>query len=56
MIDDRIVEAMDRMIDLCSDPPQQAGMISLREMLCDYYDGMTEDEGFDEWLKGYLSC
>lgn len=56
MIDDGIVEAIDHMIDLCSDPAQQAGMISLREMLCDYYDGMTGDENFNEWLQGYLSC
>lgn len=56
MIDDEIVAAIDRMIELCADPVQQVGMSSLREMLCDYYDGVTGDEGFDEWLKGYLSC
>lgn len=56
MIDDNIVEAIDLMIDLCKDEKQKAGMLSVREMLCDYYDGVTGDEKFEEWVMGYLSC
>ena len=59
MITDEIVEAMDAMIDLCSDKKQALGMASIREMLCDIdvdtWPSMSEDER-KEWLAGFLSC
>jgi len=59
MITDEIVEAIDAMIDLCSDRKQALGMASVREMLCDLdvdnWPSMSENER-KEWLAGFLSC
>lgn len=59
MITDEIVDAMDALIELCSDEEQKKGMSAMREMLCDWseeiWEPMTEDER-KEWLAGYLYC
>ncbi len=59
MITDEIVDAMDALIDLCSDDEQQKGMDAMREMLCDWseetWNPMTEKER-KAWLSGYLHC
>ena len=59
MINDIIVEAMDMMIDMCSDKQQAIGMLSLREMLCDFAEDdfapMSQEEKY-EFIKQHLSC
>ena len=57
MITDVIVGAIDTMIDLCDDPVQKNGMLSLREMLCDldeaqWYTLNAEEE--KAWLSQFL--
>lgn len=48
MIDDIVVEAMDALIEMCSNRQQELGMCSIREMLCDLdadeFPCMSEDE------------
>lgn len=58
MITDAIVGAMDTMIDLCINPEQKQGMLSLREMLCDldeeqWYKMTPEQER--EWLSSFIN-
>lgn len=59
MIDDTIIEAMDALIEMCSDRQQELGMCSIREMLCDLdtdeFPGMSDEEK-EEWLEQFLSC
>ena len=57
MITDAIVEAMDMMIDMCSNKEQALGMTSIREMLCDF-DEITwiDTEDKEGWLEQFLSC
>ncbi len=59
MIDDTIIEAMDALIEMCSDRQQELGMCSIREMLCDLdtdeYPGMSSAEK-EAWLEQFLSC
>ena len=57
MITDAIVEAMDMMIDMCSNKQQALGMASIREMLCDF-DEITwiDTEDKEGWLEQFLSC
>lgn len=59
MIDDIAVEAMDALIEMCSNRQQELGMCSIREMLCDLdadeFPCMSEDEKA-EWLEQFLSC
>lgn len=58
MITDEIVEAIDTMIEMCSNEEQAKGMKSIREMLCDFpadWNWESESE-YREWLSGYLSC
>ena len=57
MITDMIVGAMDTMIEMCNDPIQKQGMLSLREMLCD----LDEDQWYQfssaeerEWLSQFF--
>ena len=59
MITDSIVEAMDTLIDLCSDPSQKLGMETMREMLCDWSEEIWDPSSPEErqqWLKPYLCC
>ena len=48
MIDDIVVEAMDALIEMCSNRQQELGMRSIRKMLCDLdadeFPCMSEDE------------
>ncbi len=59
MITDEIVEAMDMMIELCSDRTQAVGMDAMREMLCDLdvdnWPSMSEEER-KEWMISFLNC
>lgn len=59
MITDSIVDAMDTLIDLCTDESQKLGMEAMREMLCDWseeiWDPSSERER-KEWLEPYLRC
>lgn len=59
MITDSIVEALDALIDLCSDPNQKLWMEAMREMLCDWseenWDPSSEAER-KQWLQPYLRC
>lgn len=60
MITDKIMEAIDMMIDICSDEEQAKGMSSIREMLADYDEDNwsdLDDCGVrEEWLEQFLSC
>ena len=53
MIDDIVVEAMDALIEMCSNRQQELGMCSIREMLCDLdadeFPRMSEDEKEECW-------
>lgn len=59
MINDSLVNAIDMMIDLCSDKTQAAGMSSLREFICAFCEeeweplSATEKQ---ESIEQYLSC
>ena len=59
VIDDTIIDAMDALIELCSDRQQELGMCSIRELLCDLYTdefpGMSDEEK-EAWLEQFLSC
>ena len=59
MIDDTIIEAMDALIEMCSNRQQELGMCSIRDMLCDLdtdeFPGMSRKEK-EEWLEQFLSC
>lgn len=59
MIDDTVVEAMDALIEMCSNRQQELGMCSVREMLCDLdteeFPSMSDREK-EEWLEQFLSC
>lgn len=56
MITEEIVNAMDRMIELCKDPVQAAGMSSMREMLCDFDESAWSEETLDERLSSYMEA
>ena len=60
MVTDEIVDAIDMMIEICSDEKQALGMKSVREMLCDFDEGcwlcMERPTDCYEWLEQYLSC
>lgn len=59
MITDSIVNAMDDLIDLCSDASQKNGMESMREMLCDWSEEIWTPSSTAErreWLIPYLRC
>ena len=59
MINDILVEALDMMIDLCSDEQQATGMSSMREFICDYCESdwaPLSPEEKRERLKQYMSC
>ena len=57
MITDEIVEAIDMLIELCSNDQQVKGMNLIREMLCDFDDlqwmQMDQSER-NKWLEQYL--
>jgi len=59
MINDTLVEALDLMIDQCSDEQQALGMASMKEFICDFCESdwtpLSSDEK-RERLKRYLSC
>lgn len=57
MITDAIVEAMDMMIDMCSNKQQALGMTSIREMLCDFDEmAWIDTEDKEAWIEQFLSC
>lgn len=59
MITDGIVDAMDNLIELCSDENQKNGMEAMREMLCDWSEEIWDPSSTEErreWLIPYLNC
>lgn len=60
MITDKIMEAIDMMIDICSDEEQAKGMSSIREMLADYdednWSDLDDCGAREEWLEQFLLC
>lgn len=59
MVTSNMIEAIDIIISLCSDKQQALGMISIREMLCDYEEGnytTSTMQEKNEWLRGFMSC
>lgn len=60
MITDEIMDAIDMLIEICSNEEQAKGMKSVREMLADFDGGgwlcMVEPSECYEWLEHYLSC
>jgi hypothetical protein len=60
MFPDEMYDAIDMMIELCSDEQQKLGMKSVREMLCDFDDQnwlmMDDVSECNRWLATYLSC
>ncbi len=59
MITDEIVEAVDTLIEMCSDTEQEHGMRSIREMICDFDEykwNATSEADRKDWLQRYLRC
>lgn len=59
MITDAVIEAVDLAAASCSDDQQRLGILSIREMLCDFSeDEWTHMEEKDraEWIAQFLSC
>ena len=60
MITDEVLDAIDMLIEICSNKEQALGMKSVREMLCDFDQGgwlcMERPSDCYEWLENYLSC
>lgn len=60
MINDKIMEAIDMMIDICSDEEQAKGISSVREMLADYdednWSDLADSGVRGEWLGQFLTC
>lgn len=60
MVTDGIIDAIDMLIEICSDEEQAKGMKSVREMLADFDEGgwLSTEHPSDcyEWLEQYLSC
>lgn len=60
MVTDEMMDAMDMLIEICSDEKQKKGMETIRGMLADFDEGVwlcTErpSDCYD-WLEQYLSC
>lgn len=60
MVTDEMMDAIDMMIEICSDEKQALGMKSVREMLGDFDEGwwlnMDQLSECYDWLERYLSC
>ena len=60
MITDEVMDAIDMMIEICSNDEQVKGMKSIREMLADFDESgwlCTENPAdYYEWLEQFLSC
>lgn len=60
MITDEIMDAIDMMIEICSNEEQAKGMEAVREMLGDFCEGawlcMVNPSECYEWLERYLLC
>lgn len=57
MITEGIINAIDLMIEQCDNEEQKRGIISVREMLCDFDHDVwdeTEQSHRIEWLKSFL--
>ena len=59
MINDTLMEAVDLMIDICSDETQALGMSSVREFLGDYcesdWTSLSRKEKIEKFRQ-YMSC
>lgn len=57
MVTDEIMDAINILIEMCSNEEQALGMKSVRDMLADFdNDGWLCMENPSEWLEQYLSC
>ncbi|EHF00005.1 hypothetical protein [Enterocloster citroniae] len=60
MVTDEMMDAIDKLIEICSDEEQAKGMKSVREMLADFDEAgwLCTKRSSDcyKWLEGYLSC
>lgn len=60
MVTDEMLDAIDMMIEICSNEEQVKGMASVREMLCDFSENgwlcLYEPSECYDWLENYLSC
>ena len=60
MVTDEMMDAIDMLIELCSNEEQKIGMKSVREMLADFDEGgwLSTERPSDcyDWLEQYLSC
>ena len=60
MITDEIMDALDMMIELCTDKQQKLGIVAVKEMLGDFDEqawlNMDNPSECKEWLSEYLGC
>lgn len=60
MVTDEMMDAIDMLIELCSNEEQKKGMKSVREMLADFDENgwLNTERPSDcyDWLEQYLSC
>lgn len=60
MVTDEMMDAIDMLIEICSNEEQKKGMESVREMLVDFDEGgwLNTERPSDcyDWLEQYLSC
>ena len=60
MITDEIMDAIEMMIEICSNEEQAKGMEAVKEMLGDFEEGgwlsMVNPSERYEWLEQYLAC
>lgn len=60
MVTDEMMDAIDMLIEICSNEEQKKGMESVREMLADFVESewLSTERPSDcyDWLEQYLSC
>ena len=60
MVTDEMMDAIDMLIEICSNSEQAKGMESVREMLRDFCEEgwlcMENPSDCYDWLEQYLSC
>lgn len=60
MVTDEMMDAMDMLIEICSDEEHKKGMKTIREMLSDFDEGawLCTERPSDcyDWLEQFLSC
>lgn len=59
MVTDEMMDAINMLIEICSNEQQIKGMESMREMLADFDECewfMKKPSDCREWLEQYLSC